>query len=243
MVKNNNLEMKNKVLLLTGTVNSSGVHFMKRDDTEVRLKDYLCAIAKWINQFPEIKIVFVENSNYPMKLLDKEILNHRNFEYLTYNGQDFSRSKGKGFGEINSFEYAFNNSKFIETSDYIIKCNGRYFFKGFSKIINGNFDVIGNFNSKLNWMDSRVFAFKKTFFHEYFLKYKKTINDSKGVCFEHALAKAVHETLSKDGNWSPVSFPIIIEGYSGTKNRRINTRWNILKIYAKFYLRKLIIRN
>ncbi|MEP1488977.1 MAG: hypothetical protein ABJK28_11165 [Algibacter sp.] len=232
--------MKKKVLLLTGTVNSSGVHFMKRDDTEVRLNDYLNAISEWINKFPQIKIVFVENSNFPMKFLDKKLLNHKNFEYLTYNGQDFSRSKGKGFGEINSFEYAFNNSKFIETSDYIIKCNGRYFFKGFSKIINEDFDVIGNFNSKLDYMDSRVFAFKKTFFHECFLKYKNIINDSKGVFFEHALARAVHETLSNDGSWSPISFPLIIEGYSGTKNYRYNTSWNVFKIYAKFYFKKIL---
>ena len=235
--------MKSKVLLLTGTVNSSGVYLMKRDDTEVRLKDYLQAITKWINQFPEIKIVFVENSNFSKKALGDKILNHDNFEYLTFSGQDFSRSKGKGFGEINSLEYDFINSKFINNSDYIIKCSGRYFFKGFSKTVKGDFDVIGNFNSKLNFMDSRVFAFKKTFFLEYFLKYKNIINDSKGVFFEHALAKAVHEALSKDGNWSPISFPIIIEGYSGTKNQRFNTRWNILKIYFKFYFRKLIVRN
>ena len=235
--------MKNKVLLLTGTVNSSGVCLMKRDDTEVRLKDYLNAITRWIDMFPEIKIVFVENSDFPKEALGEKILKHENFEYLTYSGQDFSRSKGKGFGEINSLEYAFNNSKFINISDYIIKCSGRYFFKGFSQIINGDFDVIGNFNSKLNFMDSRVFAFKKKFFLDFFLKYKNIINDSEGVFFEHALAKAVHETLSKDGNWNSIPFPIIIEGYSGTKNQRFNTRWNTLKIYLKFYFRKLIVRN
>ena len=84
---------------------------------------------------------------------------------------------------------------------------------------------------------------KKNSFLIFFLKNKNIINDTEGVFFEHALAKAVHETLSKDGNWSSIPFPIIIEGYSGTKNQRFNTRWNTLKIYLKFYFRKLIVRN
>lgn len=227
--------MINKVLLLTGTVNSSGVHFMERNNTEERLKDYLGALKRWL-QTDEIKIVFVENSSFPKESLGNDIVLNKNFEYLTYNGQDFSRSRGKGFGEINSFEFAFKNSKLIKEADYVVKCNGRYFFKGYSKFENLDSDVIGDFSDNLTYMDSRVFGFKKSFFKDYFLKYKDLIDDSKGVYFEHVLAMATHELLSNNGKWNPIPFPLIIEGYSGSGNYKYNTFFTIVKKHVKFYL-------
>jgi hypothetical protein len=231
--------MNKIVLLLTGTVNSSGIHFMERNNTEERLKDYLGALKRWL-QTDGIKIVFVENSNFLKESLGNDITSNKNFEYLTYNGQDFSRSKGKGFGEINSFEYAFTNSILLKEADYVVKCNGRYFFKGINKLMNFDSDVIGDFNQDLDLMDSRVFGFKHAFFKDHFFKYKDQIDDSKGVYFEHALAMATHELLSKNGKWSPIPFPLIIEGYSGTDNYKYNTSFNNLKKYAKFYLKKII---
>jgi hypothetical protein len=231
--------MKNIVLLLTGTVNSSGVHFMLRNNTEERLSDYMTALNKWFRTHI-IKIVFVENSNFPKESLETEIISNENFEYLTFNGQDFTRSKGKGFGEINSFEYAFTNSRLLKEADFIIKCNGRYFFKGYSKFWNIDADVIGNFSKDLCFMDSRVFGFSKSFFCDYLVKYKTQIDDSKGVFFEHALAMATHEVLSKNGKWHPIPFPLIIDGFSGTDNLKYNTLGNIFKIYLKYYLSKLI---
>jgi hypothetical protein len=231
--------MKKTVLLLTGTVNSSGVHFMVRNNTEERLKDYLGALNRWL-QTDGLNIVFVENSNFPKESLGDHITSNKNLEYLTYNGQDFSRSKGKGFGEMNSFEYAFANSMLLKEADYVLKCNGRYFFKGYNKFVNFDSDVIGNFSQELDFMDSRVFGFKHAFFKDYLLKYKDQIDDSKGVYFEHALAMATHELLSKNGKWIPIPFPLIIEGFSGTDNYRYNTPYSILKNHAKFYLKKLI---
>jgi hypothetical protein len=60
------MESNHTVLLLTGTINSSGIHFMKRSDTNVRLNDYKEAILKWIRSY-QGRIVFVENSNFPKK--------------------------------------------------------------------------------------------------------------------------------------------------------------------------------
>lgn len=231
--------MKKTVLLLTGTVNSSGVHFMQRNNTEERLKDYLGALKRWL-QTDGIKIVFVENSNFPKESLGHDIISNKNFEYLTYNGQDFSRSKGKGFGEINSFEYAFNNSILLKEADYVVKCNGRYFFKGFSRFENFDADVVGDFSQELDFMDSRVFGFKHSFFNNYFLKYKNQIDDSKGIYFEHALAMAVHELLSNNGKLRAIPFPLIIEGYSGTGNFKYNSLLSNSVKYIKFYLKKII---
>lgn len=231
--------MKGITLLLTGTINSSGINFMKRDDTEVRLKDYLLAIRNWLG-ISELKIVFVENSNFPKELLGEDIILNKRFEYLNYNGQNFSRNKGKGFGEMNSFEYAFANSIFLKEADFIVKCNGRYFFKGISKFENIDVEIIGDFKLNLKFMDSRVFGFKRSFFTDYFINYKNIIDDSKGVFFEHALAMATHELLSRNGKWSPIHFPLIIQGYSGTENYKYNSFYNNTMKYIKFYLKKIV---
>ncbi len=239
---------KSIVVLLTGTIDPLNVSFMKRDNTQERLQDYILALKKWLKN-SDLKIVFVENSAFPKNEILNQLHNYSNtdFEYLSYYGQDFSRDKGKGFGEISSFEFAFLNSNFLKEADYIIKCNGRYYLKNIKKLgsliatDNENIEVFGNFRRGLAFMDSRVFAFSPDFFFNYFLKYKDYINDSKMYYFEHALASATHELLSVTrGSWKHLPVPLLIDGISGTSNTPYNNRINRLKVIVKFYLEKLI---
>jgi len=221
----------NTVLLLTGTIDVQGVSFMKRNDINIRKNDYISSINKWL-RIPNIKIVFVENSDFPLKELN--IIESNNFEYLTYYGQNFPRSKGKGYGEIRSIEFAFKNSKFIKNAKSIIKCNGRYFFKGIHKLLDLDYDLVCNFKKDLKFVDSRVFYFKKEFFLKYFIKYKDKIDDTKGVVFEVCLAKAAHLLLSENGTWNYIPLPLIIDGFSGTDNVKVNSLKNILLSYLKY---------
>ena len=236
MFKNNKT-----VLLLTGTINTSGVSFMERIDVQVRLNDYVRAIKKWILHYPDLKIVFVENSNHPSNELGTDILNHSNFEYLSYHGQKFSRDKGKGYGEISSFEYAFQNSKFLTNCKFVIKCNGRYFFKGINKFIETDNYLVGDFRKNLTYFDSRVFGFNKDFFLDYFLSLKEDINDSEKSYFEHVLARAVHKAMSEKKSWSSISFPLVIQGFSGTGNYKYDTVWTKLISYVRFQIKKFLV--
>lgn len=205
---------------------------MSRNDIDLRKKDYEKAINRWL-KIPKLKVVFVENSNYKFEKLD--IPNKSNFEYLSYQGQNFPRSKGKGYGEIRAIEYAINNSKFIENAEYVIKCTGRYFFNKIKNLIDLKFDLICNFSKNLRMADSRVFYFKKSFFKNYLIGYKKSIDDSNALHFEHILAKAAHKMMSEGGLWIPIPFPLIIQGYSGTKGYKINTIKNNLKARLKYF--------
>jgi hypothetical protein len=179
-------------------------------------------------------VIFLKNE------LGKEICESTNLEYLSYNGQNFSRERGKGYGEINSFEYAFSNSLFLKEAINVIKCNGRYFFKNLNQLLFFEENVAGNFTKDLDFMDSRVFGFKTVFFKNHFMNYKDGIDDSKGIYFEHALARATHKMLADGGTWKPLNFPLIIEGFSGTSNYKYNNLWSNIKIYLKFYLTKLV---
>lgn len=229
--------MRSITLLLTATIDSSNISFMLRSETNDRLNDYVCAINKW-TVFNDLKIVLVENSNFPWEMLKSRLERTDNIEYLSFNGQNFPRHRGKGYGEICSLEFAFNKSKQLKNSDVIVKCNGRYFFKDFMKLGLVNSDITGNFSRDLTTMDSRVFAAEPNFFR-YILKYKENIDDSNGIFFEHILSMAVHEYLIDGGRWSRLPFPLIIDGISGTENRRYNTLFSVCKIKVKYWLNSL----
>ena len=223
----------NTVLLLTGTINVQNISFMKRNDYETRKNDYERSLNKWL-KIKDLKIVFVENSNFKLDEFNLKVLNNANFEYLTFNGQNFPRHKGKGYGEIRAMEYAIKNSKLINNSSHIVKCNGRYFFKGIKKLVNLDYDLVCNFKKDLKYADSRVFYFNKIFFEKYFIKYKDLMDDSKLLLFETNLAKAAHLLLSDDGKWKYIPFPLIIEGFSGTDNVKVNSSRNVILSYIKF---------
>jgi len=233
------------VLLLTGAVNAKGVSFLKRNNEEERLNDYRVSLKKWVKQ-NRIKIVFVENSKYPKEKIVDHIGNIENFEYLSFDGNELAVSKGKGYAEISSIEYALENSIFLKKADHIIKCSGRLFvnnavslldFKNITKT-----DVIGNFNSSLDFLDSRLFVFTPFFFNTYFIKYKDRINDFESFYFEHALAAATHELLSNNKKWQPLPFPLIIQGISGTANLKLSNPFKNLLTFGKFHLKKLILK-
>ncbi|WP_282134864.1 hypothetical protein [Seonamhaeicola maritimus] len=231
------------VLLLTGAVNAKGVSYLKRNNEEERLKDYKTSLKKWIKQ-NRIKIVFVENSKYPKEKIINHIGEIKNLEYLSFDGNKLAVSKGKGYAEISSIEYALEHSNFLKKADYIIKCSGRLFVNNAFRLLDFSditkTDVIGNFNSSLDFFDSRLFVFTPFFFKTYFIKYKDRINDFESFYFEHALAAATHELLSNNKKWQPLPFPLIIQGISGTANLKYNNPFKNLFIYGKFYLKKII---
>lgn len=233
--------MTKLVLLLTGTINTSSVDYMKRNDSESRINDYINAIERWLKT-SKLQIVFVENSDFNPDVFIKRFSSFKNFEFIHFYGQTFPRNYGKGFGEILSIEYAFANSIHLKNADIIIKCNGRYFFEGVNKFYGLNAEIIANIHRNLSFADSRVFAFSPNFFFSYLLNYKSDLNDSSGVYFEHILAKAIHKFMSESGNWLPLPFPLIISGISGTTNKKYNSLVSQIKIYIKYYLFQFLNR-
>ncbi len=235
--------MKNITLLLTGSIEAANVIFTKRNNTKLRLDDYRITIKKY-RKIKNIKIVFVENSNYQIDEFDENFSEGVNFELLTFDGRKDSIEKGKGYGEMKCFIHAFNHSVFLKNADYIIKCTGRNYAPKIKNLIEflqkENYDVIGDFWTNLNFFDSRIFAFKPDFFLKFFLKYENKINDFEGNYFEHSLAKAVHELLSKNSNYHPLPIPLIVQGFSGTGNYKYDSFYRTFKIKSKFYLKKVL---
>jgi len=235
--------MKNVVILLTGAINVEGVKYVKRYNTRDRINDYRKSLSEWL-KYTNLKIVFVENTNYPKNKLFENVSMYSNLEYLTYDGRHFAQERGKGYGEFNIIEYAIKNSTFIRNSDIILKCTGRYKIAYAKKLVEhlqlSDSLLIGNYNKKLTFIDTRVIAFTPSFFKLYLSKYKNLINDEKGFYLEHAFASAGHEMLINNNKWEPLPFPLLIDGISGTSNKHHNKGIKKIEIIVKFYLKKVI---
>jgi len=229
-----NLHNTKICILLTATVDPKGVVFMKRSDPAVRENDYVNSVKKWIEN-TSYSILFCENSGYDIHKIEKIMRNcvNRKTESLKFDGQNFPREFGKGYGELLTIKYAVQHSKLVKHSDYIIKVNGRYFIKNIEKIMStlskdSDIYVMADLKRNLTWADSRVFAFRPPFVLNYLSKFQDLLNDSRGFYLEHALARAVLRAISDGYKWIPLPSKPIIVGYSGTSDtlyRVSKIRW------------------
>ncbi len=222
-------------ILLTATIDPKGVAFTQRNDPIVRENDYVNALTKWVRT-EGFSFVFCENSGYRLDKVKKtvEFFEEKGLiEIIQFDGQDFPRELGKGYGELLIIVYAIKNSKIIETADYIIKISGRYYVNNIKAIAkplcrNNDIYVMADFRRNFNYVDSRIFAFKPSFVLNYLSKFQDIINDSKGFYLEHALSRAILRAMSDGYKWMPLPCKPIITGYSGTSNTPYKTskiRW------------------
>lgn len=186
---------ENYVILLTGCVNPGNMSYTSLKNTAIRLEQYKDAIRFYLSR-TEVKVVFTENTNFPISYFN-EFNDNKNFEYLTFNGNSYDTSLGKGYGEMNIIEYSLNHSKFITPSSILIKITGRLvipdisiFLDDFSK--NHHFKVIMcESNITTSIAESRIFIGPYLFYKEILIPLKEELNDSKGIIFEKVLAKAI----------------------------------------------------
>jgi hypothetical protein len=209
------------VLLLTATVDVKGIGFMAISDPAQRLQQYATAVAFWARVGGFDGIVFCENSGHDISGIRAELAASRTpSEVVQYEGQGFDRSLGKGFGELSAMQRAAR-SPLLESADLVLKVNGRYVIPNATALARDlralwPTDVVADLHQSLRWADSRIFAFTPAFLRDYFAPRLASLDDSKGVYFEHGLANAIHAALADDKRWCPVPGAPEIEGRSGT---------------------------
>lgn len=220
-------DQKAVCLILTATVDPSGISFMKRTDKDQRYRDYKQALAKWLGTDCLDGIIFCENSGADLSELEDmaTTAGGTKTEFLSFYGQDFPRSRGKGYGEMLTLKYILEHSSMIDKweNSFLIKVNGRYFVKNIYLLShflrnNPDLDAVCTFRENLRYSDSQVFAGSRYFFLNYLFPLSENIDDTGGVFFEHVLARAVHLGLSQDRKWSLPPVVPDIEGFMGTSN-------------------------
>jgi hypothetical protein len=134
-------------IILTSTVNVHNVSYLYQIDPASRIQTYLTSIKKWLYK-TNLNIVLVENSGYNFNELnlEKELFNSR-FELISFDEKQLPQAKylqefqfGKGRHEIFAINYAFNHSKLLKSSTFIIKITGRFYIPEFETFIK-NYDL------------------------------------------------------------------------------------------------------
>lgn len=201
----------------------------KLQNPEERKSQYIEAIRFYLKE-TDCKILFVENSNTPLNNhFEKEIAEGR-LELLSFNGNNYNKQLGKGFGEMLIIEHAIQFSDFIKETAFLYKITGRY------RILNvGSFikdcicdhsnNLIVDFKENLTFADSRLIGCSPNFLTDFLLRYRNQLNDSAGFYFEHALSKASLQAISENYRYSPLRYKPRFAGIYGTDNTKYNDSW------------------
>lgn len=213
--------VKDTVLLLTSCINPNGMKFTVLQNKEERKKQYIEAIKFYLAN-TKFKIVFCDNSGEDLSEL-KTVEGKGRVEILSFKGNVFDKSLGKGYGEFGIVQYAITNSRFIREASLVIKLTGRLVVDNICEVLkvnrwlllNPRKFVFATLIMEQKAFDSRCFFASKDFFLHYFVNQPNVINDSKNYYFEHYLYDII-KNLHEDYVVSDFVMPLSINGVSGS---------------------------
>lgn len=232
------------VILLTGCVNPNGMAYTKLQDPATRLKQYTEAI-QWYLYHTNKKVVFVENTLCDFSDIFSEYIESGRLEYITFKGNEYNRSLGKGYGEALIIKEALKRSVFISSSDQILKITGRLILKNLNNII-GNSSKVDTLYANTEIVNghgicqSFVFVCPPKFLSNFFINNINLLNDSKGYFFEHLLYDSMINWLMLGNAQEEFIDPLIIDGVSGTTGGKYmpSLRFAKIKAFIKYVLHK-----
>lgn len=234
--------MNNKIILLTACVNPKGMVFTSLQDCNERVYQYISAL-NWYLKHTDIPIVVCENTLFDFSSSFKEYIAAGRLEFFTFDGNNYDRSLGKGYGETLIIKYALENSQIITFDSTIIKITGRTIVKNLNQLLklcqnkNNIYADICMINGRLE-ANSRCFICPYSFITNYFLSEISKLNDSRCYYFENLLYDSAKEwEIDTIGKLIEPSCVIRYQGQSGSTGEVIDT--TILKIIKKWVAKKL----
>lgn len=226
------------IILLTACVNPAGMAYTVLQDSEKRLLQYIIALKFYLSK-TDLPIVFCENTNYDISNYFEKEIKEKRLEILTFDGNNFDKGKGKGYGEALIIDHAIRNSKFINQSDRIIKITGRLIIENIVNLVRGAkintciyADIIGSDN---NVCCSICFISPVSFLKDYFLPDIESLNDSQNYYFEHLLFEKCKSWKSGGYKWKEFYFPILIKGQSGSTGKEYIVKYRWLMYIKKVF--------
>lgn len=192
---------KQYVILLSACVDPKGMAYTYLTDKDVRKQQYKEALNFYLRK-TSLPVVFCENTLCDFSGYFNEYIETGRLEYLTFDGNNFDKSKGKGYGEMEIMEYAFDNSQLLKNNSVVVKITGRLKILNINALLRMNKLLMqpmiqANYiNGGGKMMDSRIVFAPKDFWKNELIKRKELLDDSAGVYFEHILFLSVCEQRS-----------------------------------------------
>ncbi len=158
-------------LLMTATINVGNTPYVKINNSEERLLEYLCALISWIKLTPVNQIIFCENSqtDYDFHKIQQFAKDEgKNLEVLVFDGNREAQRYGKGYGEGKIIKYALQGSSHLNDNINFYKITGRLFIPEFCQIQQqyaqfSNVFKIHQSAAKKKVFESSISLYKETF--------------------------------------------------------------------------------
>lgn len=195
----------------------------------------------WLqNQNTIDKIVFVENSGYPLDELKKLAKQANKFkkkiEFLSFKHNP-ANDVNISMGELKIIDHALKNSELLNTSKYFAKVTGRIFIPNIDRLVSNlpeHFHAVCSLSENLTYVDSVIGVFDKEFYslsmNKQSMLHMRNAKD-KRTDFERVWARTVLAGIAQDHRWFPFYVQPILQGMSGTKNTPYrNNRIRALKM-------------
>lgn len=211
--------MKRPCILLSACVNPNGMAYTVLQDAEIRKKQYIESLTYYLHN-TNVPVVFCENTLCDFSAIFQDYIRSGRLEYLTFNGNDYDKKRGKGYGEALIIKYAYEHSEIIVSSNYIIKITGRIKVKNIESIVNqsilNHFCFFRSDFRLIDYIHSQLFVVSTSLLLEIINEGIDTLNDSNNVYFEHI----IYQGLLNRPRVIVIPFfkPTLIDGICGTSN-------------------------
>lgn len=213
--------MKNRVVvILTACVNPDGMSYTKLQDVEIRKQQYINALHFYLKK-TNLPIVFVENTNTDISGEFQDFIHNGRLEYLMFDGNNFDKMRGKGYGEALILIHAIENSKFIKQGKYILKITGRIIVRNVeylskSRILFFNHVFRCNLAENQN-IDTISFICRPNDLYIFLQKHIEEITEQpRGFYLERIVYKGFANDKDLQMYIIPFFVPPVLDGFSAT---------------------------
>ena len=183
-------------LVLSATIQPSGVPQLALTDPAVRRQQYLSAVSFWLLQTPRPRLVFVENSG--ADLADFHLMAAAAggaLEVIGLPNEPYLPSLGKGYGEFRMIDAAVAQSRLLSEASHFAKITGRLTIRNMPAMwrrLPPAFDLIADafpiaHEPNGGRTDSRLVFFSTAFYREQAMNLYQTMDDAGYLFAEHAV--------------------------------------------------------
>ena len=220
-----------QILFLTACVNPKGMAYTKLSNPEIRLQQYKDALD-WYLENTSMKILLVENSGYDFSDCYQKQIREGRLEFICYDGNDYDRNRGKGYGEAAIMEYGFSHSNIINNAvatDFIVKVTGRLLCSNIEIMCEHchKLDTVYANIAKDDWggniSNSQFVIAPLSFWKDYFFPKREKIDDSTRYHFEHLLYDSISNWKKKGKHHREFWVLPEINGVSCTTRQKIKS--------------------
>jgi hypothetical protein len=164
-------------------------------DQSLRIFHTLESLRRWLVISPDSHYVVCDGSDYDFSGLVREHFPGAKIECLHFRNEEvLVRFHGKGFGEGEIIKYALENSEYLKTSQWFVKCTAKLWVENYFECLrewNGTFLCKAFFSNvfslspvKLEYIDTRFYLVNKKFYQDNFIEAHIGIGGKKGVSIE-----------------------------------------------------------